>query len=110
GLLFETMAIRDLRVYANAISGDVFHYRDSNGLECDAVIHLHNGKYGLIEIKIGGETLIEEGAKTLKKLSDRLDTSRMGEPAFLMVMTAVGGYAYQRKDGVWVVPIGCLKD
>lgn len=110
GLLFETMAIRDLRVYANAISGDVFHYRDSNGLECDAVIHLHNGKYGLIEIKIGGETLIAEGAKTLKKLSDRLDTSRMGEPAFLMVMTAVGGYAYQRKDGVWVVPIGCLKD
>ena len=110
GLLFETMAVRDLRVYADAIDGGVFHYRDSNGLECDAVLHLRNGSYGLIEVKIGGETLIEEGAKTLKKLAGKIDTSKMKEPSFLMVLTAVGAYAYQRKDGVIVVPIGCLKD
>ena len=110
GLMFETMAVRDLRVYAEALDGDVFHYRDKNGLECDAVIHLHNGSYGLVEIKLGGSKLEEEGAKTLKELAKKIDTVRMKEPSFLMVLTGLGGYAYQRKDGVMVVPIGCLKD
>ena len=110
GLMFETMAVRDLRVYAEALDGDVFHYRDKNGLECDAVIHLHNGSYGLVEIKLGGSKLEEEGAKTLKELASKIDTTRMKEPSFLMVLTGLGSYAYQRKDGVMVVPIGCLKD
>lgn len=110
GLMFETMAVRDLRVYAEALDGDVFHYRDKNGLECDAVIHLHNGSYGLVEIKLGGSKLEEEGAKTLKELAGKIDTVRMKEPSFLMVLTGLGSYAYQRKDGVMVVPIGCLKD
>ena len=110
GLLFETLAIRDLRVYADALDGQVFHYRDNNGLECDAVIHLRNGSYGLIEIKLGGERLIEDGAKTLKRLASKIDTTRMKEPSFLMVLTAFGSYAYQREDGVFVVPIGCMKD
>ena len=110
GLMFETMAVRDLRVYAEALDGDVFHYRDKNGLECDAVIHLHNGSYGLVEIKLGGSKLEEEGAKTLKELAKKIDTVRMKEPSFLMVLTGLGSYAYQRKDGVMVVPIGCLKD
>lgn len=110
GLLFETMAIRDLRIYAEVLDGEVFHYRDKNGLECDAVVHLRNGNYGLVEIKLGGETLIEESAVNLKKLADKIDTTKMHPPSFLMVLTAVGAYAYQRKDGVLVVPIGCLKD
>lgn len=110
GLLFETLCVRDLRVYADAIDGEVFHYRDKNGLECDAVVHLRNGKYGLIEIKLGGDTLIEEGATNLKKLADKIDTTKMKRPSFLMVLTAVGDYAYKRTDGVFVVPIGCLKD
>lgn len=110
GLMFETMAVRDLRVYAEALDGDVFHYRDKNGLECDAVIHLHNGSYGLVEIKLGGSKLEEEGASTLKELAKKIDTIRMREPSFLMVLTGLGSYAYQRKDGVMVVPIGCLKN
>ena len=79
-------------------------------MECDAVVHLRNGSYGLIEIKLGGEKLVEDGAKTLKRLSTKIDTNRMKEPSFLMVLTAVGSYAYQREDGVFVVPISCLKD
>lgn len=110
GLLFETMAVRDLRVYADALDGRVYHYRDHNGLECDAVVHLHNGNYGLVEIKLGGETLIEEGACNLKKLANKIDTTKMKSPSFMMVLTATGAYAYRRKDGVLVVPIGCLKD
>ena len=110
GLMFETMAVRDLRVYAEALDGDVFHYRDKNGLECDAVIHLHNGSYGLVEIKLGGSKLEEEGASTLKELAKKIDTTRMREPSFLMMLTGLGCYAYQRKDGVMVVPIGCLKN
>lgn len=110
GLLFETLAIRDLRVYAESIDGEMFHYRDRNGLECDAVIHLHNGNYGLVEVKLGGSKLEEEGAENLKKLSSKIDTEKMNEPSFLMVLTGLGTYAYQRKDGVMVVPIGCLKD
>ena len=110
GLLFETLCIRDLRVYANALDGDVYHYRDKSGLECDAVIHLRNGKYGLVEIKLGGEKLIEEGVKNLKLLEGKIDTQKMNKPSFLMVLTRVGDYAYRRKDGVYVVPIGSLKD
>lgn len=110
GFLFETMCVRDLRVYADALDGSIYHYRDKNGLECDAVLHRENGQYGLIEIKLGGESAIEEAAKNLHKLADLIDTTRMQGPAFLMVLTAVGAMAYQRKDGVWVVPIGCLKD
>ena len=90
--------------------GQVFHFRDKTGLECDAVIHLRNGKYGLIEVKLGGDKLIEEGAENLKTLSSRIDTDKMKTPSFLMILTAAGDFAYQRKDGVYVVPIGCLKD
>lgn len=110
GLFFEVMAVRDLRVYADSLDGQVYHYRDKNGLECDAVLHLRNGKFGLIEIKLGGDSLIEDGAETLKKLADKIDATRMNPPSFLMALTGVGQYAYRRKDGVWVVPIGCLKD
>ena len=110
GLLFETLAVRDLRVYVDALNGQIYHYRDKNGLECDAVLHLRNGNYGLIEIKLGGDTLIEAGAKTLKQLADKIDTTKMKSPSFLMVLTGVGQYAYLRDDGVYVAPIGCLKD
>ena len=109
GLLFETLCVRDLRVYAEALDGKLYHYRDKNNLECDAVLHLRNGRYGLIEIKLGGERLIEEGATTLKTLSSKIDTEKMTEPSFQMILTGVGKYAHKRKDGVWVVPIGCLK-
>ena len=109
GLLFETLCVRDLRVYADAVNGQVYHYRDGADLECDAVIHLRNGKYGLAEIKLGGEKLIEEGAEVLQKLEKKIDTDRMNSPAFKMVLTGTGDYAYQRKDGIFVVPIGCLK-
>ena len=103
------MCIRDLRVYAESINGDVYHYRDATDLECDAVIHLRNGSYGLIEIKLGGEHLIDEGAKNLLQLQDKIDTTKMNNPSFLMVLTATGKYAYKREDGIYVVPIGCLK-
>lgn len=110
GLLFETLCVRDLRIFAESLNGSVYHYRDNTGLECDAVIHLRNGKYGLIEIKLGGDDLIEEGAKTLKKLKDCIDTTKMNKPSFLMVLTGIGKYAYKREDGVLVVPIGVLKN
>lgn len=110
GLLFETLCVRDLKVYADALDGMVYHYRDKNGLECDAVIHLRNGAYGLVEIKLGGAAAIEKGASTLMELASKIDTTKMKVPAFLMVLTAVGDYAYQRKDGIYVVPVGCLKD
>lgn len=110
GLVFETLCMRDLRVYAEALNGSVYHYRDKNGLECDAVVHLRDGRYGLIEIKLGGETLISQGASTLLSLADKIDTTKMKAPSFLMVITATGDYAYRREDGVLVVPIGCLKD
>lgn len=110
GLLFETLCVRDLRVYAESLNGDLYHYRDSNELECDAVIHLRDGSYGLIEIKLGGDSLINEGAENLKKLESRLDIGKMKNPSFLMVLTAIGKYAYRREDGVYVVPIGCLKN
>lgn len=107
--IFETLCIRDLRVFADALDGQVYHYRDKDGQECDAVIHLRNGQYGLIEIKLGGDKLIEEGAQSLKKMESKIDTDKMKAPSFLMVLTGVGGYAYRRKDGVCVVPIGCLR-
>ena len=110
GLFFESMAVRDLRTYADALNGDLFHFRDSSGLECDAVLHRRNGEYGLIEIKLGGNNNIAKGAETLKHLAEVIDTDKMKAPAFLMVLTGVGQYAYRRPDGVFVVPIGCLKD
>ena len=109
GLFFETMAVRDLRVYADALDAGVFHYRDKSGLECDAVIHCRNGAYGLIEVKLGGDRLIEEGCASLKKLASQIDTDKMKAPSFLMVLTANGQAAYRRPDGVLVVPIGTLK-
>ena len=110
GLVFETLAVRDLRVYSEALNGKVYHFRDKNGLECDAVVHLRDGRYGLVEIKLGGEDLIEEGARTLLKLAGKVDLARMKAPSFMMVLTGVGTYAYKREDGVYVVPVGCLKD
>lgn len=109
GFYFETLAVRDLRVYADALDGEVFHFRDKNGLECDAVLHRRNGAYGLIEIKLGGADNIEKGAATLKTLSAKIDTDKMNAPSFMMVLTGIGQYAYRRLDGVYVVPIGCLK-
>lgn len=109
GLLFETMAIRDLRVYADLLDANIYHYRDKNGLECDAVIHCRNGSYGLVEIKLGGDKLIDEGAASLKKLSSKIDTDKMKKPSFLMVLTANSNVAYKRNDGVIVVPVGALK-
>ncbi len=106
---FKALCLRDLRVYGDLLDGMVYHYRDKNDLECDAVLHRRNGTYGLIEIKLGGEEAIEHGAKTLKALAGKIDETRMEKPAFLMVLTAVGDFAYQREDGVFVVPVGCLK-
>lgn len=110
GLIFETLCVRDLRIFADALLGQVYHYRDKNGLECDAVVHLRNGNYGLIEIKLGGDKLISEGVATLTALASKIDDTRMKSPSFLMVLTAVGDYAYRREDGIYVVPIGCLKN
>lgn len=109
GFFLETLCVRDLRVFTDALNGEVYHYRDKNGLECDAVIHLRNGSFGLVEIKLGGELLIEEGAKSLKALRDKIDPEKMKAPSFLMVLTGLGDYAYRREDGVYVVPIGCLR-
>ena len=110
GLLFETMAMRDLRCYADAMGGKVSHYLDANGLECDAVIHLRNGRFGLVEIKLGGNALTEEGAVTLNRLAPLIDEEKTGRLAFKMVVTAVGEYAYTRKeDGVVVCPISALR-
>ena len=110
GLVFESLCIRDLRVYAESINGKVYHYRDSSDLECDAVIHLRDGSYGLIEVKLGGDKLIETGVENLIKLENKIDTDKMNKPSFLAVITATGKYAYRRNDGVYIVPIGCLKN
>lgn len=110
GFMFETLAVRDLRVYADAIDADVYHYRDKSNLECDAVVHCRNGKYGLIEIKLGGDSLIDKGVESLLKLRKNIDFEKMSSPSFLMVLTAVGSRAYRRPDGVLVVPIGSLKN
>lgn len=109
GLFFEDFAVRDLSIYANAIGATVTHYRDNTGLECDAVVHLEDGRWGAIEIKLGGDELIEHGAQSLKNLRDKITSiSEERAPSFLMVLTAVGG-AYRREDGVYVAPINLLK-
>ena len=110
GLFFETLCVRDLRVFADALDGGVYHYRDKSGLECDAVIHLRNGRYGLVEVKLGGDKLINDGAENLITLASKINTEKMNYPSFMMVLTGTGDYAYRRKDGVYIVPIGCLKD
>lgn len=109
GLFFEDFAVRDLSIYANAIGGTVTHYRDNTGLECDAVVHLEDGRWGAIEIKLGGDELIEHGAQSLKNLRDKITSiSEERAPSFLMVLTAVGS-AYRREDGVYIAPINLLK-
>lgn len=108
GLFFENLCVRDLRVYAQSIGGEIYHYRDKNGLECDAVVHLRNGSYGLVEIKLGGDKLIEEGVATLNKLEKIIDTTKMKSPSFKMILTGVGNYAFKRPDGILVVPIRSL--
>ena len=110
GLFFEDLAVRDLRVYAEALDGSLYHYRDSSGLECDTVLHRRDGSYALLEVKLGGTERIEEGANNLKELANKLDTTKMPAPSFMAVVIGVGQYAYKRKDGVYVIPIGCLKD
>lgn len=106
GLLFEDMAVRDLRVYAQTINGNVMHYRDSRGLECDTIIHLKDGRWAPIEVKLGGDHLIEEGAKNLLRLKS--DIAEKNQPSFMMILTATGP-AYRRPDGIYIVPINCLK-
>ena len=111
GYLFECLAMRDLRVYAAANFGSVCHYRDADGLECDAVVRLRDGSCGLIEVKLGGDRLIEEGAVTVNKLAGKLDLVKTGKPKFKMVLTAIGKFAYRRKeDDVIVCPISALKN
>ena len=110
GLFFEDMAVRDLRVYAEALDGQLYHYRDSNGLECDTVLHRRNGSYALLEVKLGGEDHINASAANMIELAGNIDTDRMPAPSFMAVIIGVGKYAYQRQDGVYVIPIGCLKD
>ena len=109
GLLFETLAVRDLRTYAESLDGKLYHYLDKSGLECDIVIHLRNGCYGLVEVKLGGDALIERGAASLLAVADKIDLTRMKAPSFLMVLVADGDFAYRRKDGVIVCPIGALR-
>ncbi|MDO4604689.1 MAG: DUF4143 domain-containing protein [Helcococcus sp.] len=108
GLLFESLVIRDLRIYAESMDGSVFHYRDNSGQEADAILHFRNGKWAAIEVKLGNRA-IEVGAQSLLKLADKIDKDAMNEPVFLAVITGTG-YAYQREDGVYVIPIGCLRD
>lgn len=110
GFFFEDMVVRDLRVYAEALDGELYHYRDSNGLECDTVLHRRNGSYALLEVKLGGEQNIEEGAMSMISLAKNIDTDKTPSPSFMAVIVGVGQYAYQRKDGVYVIPIGCLRD
>ena len=110
GFFFEDMVVRDLRVYAEALDGELYHYRDSSGLECDTVLHRRNGSYALMEVKLGGEQNIEDGAKSMLALAENIDTDKMPAPSCMAVIVGVGQYAYQRKDGVYVIPIGCLKD
>ncbi|MSA99525.1 DUF4143 domain-containing protein [Finegoldia sp. BIOML-A3] len=109
GFLFENLCVRDLRIYTDYLDGTVYHYRDRYGLECDAVIHLRNGAYGLVEIKLGGDKSIEEGVETLKDLASKIDTKNMSKPSFMMVLCAKSPFAYKRNDGVYVVPITALR-
>lgn len=109
GFIFEDMAVRDLKVYADKMGGEVYHYRDKNGLEADAIVHLDNGRWAAFEIKLRDTDRIEEGAQHLLRLSNLIDEQKMRKPEFLMVITATD-YAYQREDGVWIVPLACLRD
>ncbi len=99
-ILFETLSVSGSSGFCRCLNGEVYHYRDKDGQECDAVIHLRNGKYGLVEIKLGGDSLIEEGAKSLKAMAEKIDTDKMNAPAFLMALTGTGDFAYRRPDGV----------
>ena len=108
GLIFESLVIRDLRTYVQGIGGQIYHYRDSNGMEADAVIHLKDGRWGLVEVKLG-QSKVEEASSNLLKLRNTIDLEIMGGPSFLAVITC-NGYAYRREDGVYVVPITCLKN
>ena len=108
GFLFESLVTRDLRVYTQMLDGDIFHYRDKDNLEADLIIRLYDGRWAGVEVKLGSKE-IDDGAEHLIELSKKVDTSKVGEPAFLMVVTG-GQFAYRRDDGVLVVPIGCLKD
>lgn len=108
GLLFESLCIRDLRVYAQAIDGEVFHYRDKSGLEADAIVHLKDGRWGAVEVKMGAKE-IEKAAENLKILREKINLDKMKEPSFLMVLTATE-LGYRRNDGVYIIPIGCLRD
>ena len=110
GFILETLCIRDLRIYAEPLNGKIYHYRDKNGLECDAICHLRDGRYGLIEIKLGGDTLIKEGINNLLKLKSSLDFNRMNPPSFMMIIVGVGRYAFKNEDGIYIVPISCLRD
>ncbi|MDO5761687.1 MAG: DUF4143 domain-containing protein, partial [Bacteroidales bacterium] len=110
GLFFEDLVTRDLRVFAEALDGQLYHYRDADGLECDTVLHRRNGNYALIEVKLGGEKLINDGASSMIELAGNIDASKMPPPSFMAVIVGVGKYAYKRQDGVYVIPIGCLKD
>ena len=108
GFLFEDLCVRDLRAYTQELQGDIFHYRDQSGMEADIVIRLHDGRWALVEVKTGSRE-IEDASKNLLKLSETIDTDKIGKPSFLMVLTG-GQFAYRRKDGVLIVPIGCLRD
>ena len=108
GFLFESLCTRDMRIYAEANAGSVFHYRDKNNLVADMIVALRDGRWAAIEVKLGNKQ-IEEAAKNLLKLKEKVNTEKMGEPSFLMVLTG-GEYAYRRTDGVLIIPIGCLKD
>ena len=110
GFLFETLCVRDLRVYAEFLRGSLYHFRSKGGLECDAVIHLPDGRYGLIEIKLGGETLINDGIQNLNKLNELIEKSSIRRPAFSMVLTGTEKYAYHRSDGIYICPISALRD
>lgn len=110
GFFFEALAVRDLRVYAESLDGDVYHYKDNLDNECDVVIHLRNGRYALLEVKLGGERLIDEGVKTLKDVLRRIDTDKMGKPAFMAIITGTERYAYRRDDGIIILPLGALKN
>ena len=108
GFMFESLCTRDIRVYAQVIEGDVFHYRDKSGLESDLIVQLRDGRWAAIEVKLGNKQ-IDEATQNLLVLKEKIDENKMGQVSFLMVITG-GQYAYRRKDGVLVVPIGCLKN
>ena len=108
GFFFEALALRDLKIYADYLDGDVFYYRDKTNLECDAIIHLHDGRWAAIEIKLGSQRGIDEAVMNFNKLKSTIDMKVMKEPSFYMIITS-SGYAYQREDGIYVIPIGCLK-